>query len=89
MSQLQWRMRERQIRSQSSLQVELGLVLGHFNFTFICLFFSFVSSCQEFSGDPVKKLAATIDLRAVNPEPVTIPPGEFLLRGCKTCTNFR
>uniref|UniRef100_I1QH68 Reticulon-like protein n=1 Tax=Oryza glaberrima TaxID=4538 RepID=I1QH68_ORYGL len=30
----------------------------------------------EFSGDPVKKLAATIDLRAVNPEPVTIPPVE-------------
>uniref|UniRef100_A0A0D3GYE5 Reticulon-like protein n=3 Tax=Oryza TaxID=4527 RepID=A0A0D3GYE5_9ORYZ len=31
---------------------------------------------KKFSGDPVKKLAATIDLRAVNPEPVTIPPVE-------------
>uniref|UniRef100_A0A0D9X693 Reticulon domain-containing protein n=1 Tax=Leersia perrieri TaxID=77586 RepID=A0A0D9X693_9ORYZ len=48
---LPWRMRERQIRSQSRL-------------------------LQQFCGDPEKKLAATIDLRSMNPEPMTIPPVE-------------
>lgn len=29
------------------------------------------------------KLAAAVNLRAMNPEPMT-PPGEFLLPGCRT-----